>query len=173
MKRIFASLAALGVTTGLLASVATAHAEFASSTPAPGSVVATAPTSVVINFTEDLAPGSTGFVTNGSGATVSTGATISTIVRTQMTIGLKANLPAGSYFVSWHSISADDGDVLDGSFGFSIAPVAATAPKVPATLPNTATLPAQDRAGIALGVLALAALLAAGSTPALRRKSKA
>lgn len=158
MHRTVIALATLAISATLFADTALAHARFASSSPAPGQTVASSPASVTITFTEELAAGSTGSVADASGATVSTGATISTTARTKLSIALKPSLPNGVYKVSWHSVAADDGDKLDGSFFFGVG--------VPA--PSTATLPARDTTGLALALLALAAMLGLVSTHALR-----
>jgi methionine-rich copper-binding protein CopC len=162
MKRIFASLAALAVTTGLMAGVALAHAEFKSATPGPGQTVATSPASVAITFSEDTTTGTTGTVTNAAGATVSTGATLSPADRTLLTIALNPNLPNGVYKVSWHSVANDDNGMLDGTFFFGVG--------VPA--PSTATAPA-SRVPAAVTLLGLAVALALASLIALRSRSLA
>ncbi len=175
MKCLITAIATAALTFGMLGATALAHAEFKSSTPAPGSTVTTAPTAVIIYTTEDLASGSTGYVTNAGRLTVSTGATISTTTRNQLTIGLKPGLPNGTYTVFWHSVSADDGDVVDANFSFTIAaaaapaPGAVSAPSSGAKLPSTATLPETDTHGPAIGLLALAAAIALVSVRALRR----
>jgi methionine-rich copper-binding protein CopC len=176
MKRILAAAATAALTFGLFGATALAHAEFQGSTPAPGSTVTAAPAAVTITYTEDLASGSTGFVSNAGRLTVSTGATISTTTRNQLTIGLKPGLPSGTYTVFWHSVSADDGDQLDGSFSFNVSIPAAAAPAAPAApgpitrAPNTATQPDTDPRDIALGLLTLAATLAFVSIRALRQR---
>jgi len=138
VKRASLLITVFAITTLALATVALAHARFASSTPAPGQTLAASPAAVVITFTEELAAASTGKVTDASGATLSASATIDANDRTKLTIALKPSLPNGVYKVSWHSVSADDGDELDGSFFFGVG--------VPA--PSTATAP--NPAGIAL-----------------------
>jgi methionine-rich copper-binding protein CopC len=162
MNRIFASLAALAMTTGLFAGVALAHAQFVSSSPKPGETVAKAPAAVLITFSEDLGAGATGAATDASGATVSTGATIDTTTRTNLSIALKAGLANGVYKVSWHSVSADDGDALDGTFFFGVG--------VPA--PSTSSVPTST-VDLAIALLALAVVLASGSFLALRPRSVA
>ena len=146
MKRASALISAFAICTLGLSSIALAHARYASSTPAPGQTLATSPAAVVITFTEELAAASTGTVTDAAGATVSTGATIDANDRTKLTIALKPSLPNGVYKVNWHSVSADDGDELDGSFFFGVG--------VPA--PSTATAP--NPAGIALLIAGLVIL---------------
>jgi len=157
MNRFVAASAAFIMVTGLLAGLALAHAQLAKSTPSAGQTLATSPASVDLTYGEDLAAGSTGSVADASGATVSTGATISTTDRRQLSIALKPGLPNGVYKVSWHSISADDGDALDGTFFFGVG--------VPA--PSTATLPASS-GSTAILLLVLAAALGLVSASALR-----
>jgi methionine-rich copper-binding protein CopC len=146
VKRVSQFVAALAISTLALGSIALAHAHYASSTPAPGQTLAASPASVLITYDSELGAGSTGTVTNASGATVSTGAAIDANDRTKLTIALSPSLPNGVYKVSWHSVSADDGDELDGTFFFGVG--------VPA--PSTATAP--NPAGIALLVAGLAIL---------------
>jgi len=132
-----------------LATTALAHSHLQTSTPSAGQTVATSPASVVLNFDEDLdAAASTATVTNASGATVSTGASVDANVRTKMTVALGPALPNGVYKVSWHSVADDDKGVIDGTFFFGVG--------VPA--PSTATVPtsAPIIPLVALGIVALA-----------------
>lgn len=176
MHRLITTLAASALLGSALAGTALAHAKFVSSTPAPGSTVTSSPSSVTIAFTEELAAGSTGFVSNAGRETVSAGATISTTDRHVLTISLKPGLPSGGYTVFWHSISADDGDTLDGSFSFTVAQgaVAQAAPAAAPVgrLPSTSTDGA-GRAGPAFALVGLAAVLALVSVRALRGKARA
>jgi methionine-rich copper-binding protein CopC len=148
MKRSFVGLSAFLIATLALPSVALAHARFASSTPAPGQTLASSPAAVVITFDEELAAGSTGSVTDAQGATVSTGAAIDANERTRLSISLKPALPNGVYKVSWHSISADDGDELDGSFFFGVG----------VSAPSTATAPSPAALGLVLAGFVLIAI---------------
>jgi copper resistance protein C len=147
MKRFSLATPAILIATLAFSGIALAHARFASSVPAPGQTLASSPAAVVINFDEELAAGSTGSVTDASNATVSTGATIDANERTRLSIALKPSLPNGVYKVSWHSISADDGDELDGSFFFGVG--------VPA--PSTATAPMPGAIALVLAGFALIA----------------
>lgn len=137
MRRASAFTVTLAVAALALGTIALAHARYASSTPAPGQTLAASPAAVVINFDEELAAGSTGAVADASGSTASTGATIDANERTKLTIALKPSLPNGVYKVTWHSISADDMDELDGSFFFGVgvpAPSTGTAPSPAAAI---------------------------------------
>jgi methionine-rich copper-binding protein CopC len=147
VKRAPILMTALAIATLALSGVALAHAPYKSSTPSPGQTLASSPASVVIFFEEEIGTGSTGTVTNASGATVSSGAAIDPNDRTKLTITLNPSLPNGVYKVNWTSISADDNDELDGSFFFGVG--------VPA--PSTATAP--NLAGVALVLAGLAIAL--------------
>ena len=122
-----------------LATPALAHAKLVSSTPSAGQTVAISPASVVLNFDEELdTDASTAKVTDASGATVSTGASVDANVRTKMTVALKPSLPNGVYKVLWHSVADDDKGVIDGTFFFGVgvpAPSTATAPATAPLLP--------------------------------------
>jgi copper transport protein len=143
VKRAPILVTALAVGMLALSGIALAHAPYKSSTPSPGQTLASSPASVVVFFEEEIGSGSTGTVTNASGATVSSGAAIDPNDRTKLTITLNPSLPNGVYKVNWTSISADDNDELDGSFFFGVG--------VPA--PSTATAPSP--AGIALIIAGL------------------
>lgn len=177
MKRIVTTLTSLALLATLFAGTATAHAKFASSNPAPGQTLTSAPANVSITFTEDLAFGSTGSVVNAAGATVSTGASYTVADRKLLIIALRFGLPGGTYTVNWHTVSSEDGDQLDDSFSFSIAaapaaPAPAVAPVPARSLPSTSTLPASDNTGLALILLAIGLAVGAVSSRA-RRPAKA
>jgi copper resistance protein C len=159
VKRISTLVVTVAASTLALAGIALAHAHYASSTPAPGQTLAASPAAVVITFDSELGSGSTGTVAATSGEAASTGAAIDANDRTKLSIALKPSLPNGVYKVSWHSVSADDGDELDGTFFFGVG--------VPA--PSTATAP--NQAGIA--ILAAGLVLALTSLAFLPRRKLA
>jgi methionine-rich copper-binding protein CopC len=81
-----------------------------------GSTVASAPSVVVLYFTEKLEPKfSGGEVRNGAGSRVSRGASVSDNV---MRIGV-SGLKGGSYSVIWHALSVDT-HKTQGSFTFHV-----------------------------------------------------
>jgi len=136
---------------------ASAHAPFDSSTPSPGAVVTTAPSSVVIDFKEGIQTTNGSYavaVTDDSGADVTSGAaTVSG--DSQLTVNLKSGLGNGRYVVKWNNTSSDDGDALSGGFAFYVG----SGP--------TAAQQAEDTqlASIEANQLATASAEAAASTP--------
>lgn len=104
----------------LCAGQASAHAFLQSATPAVGSTVASAPSQVVIGFTEGVEPRFSSIaVQDASGAAVQTGSVHQAGDDTHLAIGLKA-LPPGAYKVIWHATSTDT-HKTQGSFTFTVA----------------------------------------------------
>ncbi len=126
MKKLLGMIAAAGVTGTVVAlAVVTgvfAHAQYDSSTPSSGANVTTPPTSVVINFKENIqrTAGSFGVTVtkDGGGAVTSGPATVSG--DSQLTVPLQSGLTAGRYVVNWNNTSEDDGDPLSGAFAFYV-----------------------------------------------------
>jgi len=121
------------------ATLVCAHAQYTSSTPAANATVNTAPTTVTVTWTQELA--SIQFtITGPDGSNVTTGpAKINLEERHTASIPIRDGGP-GQYLVLWHNVSGDDGDPNDGSFVFTVAgpaPQPATAPAGPTT-PNPA-----------------------------------
>lgn len=126
------------------ASLAFAHAQYASSTPAANATVASLPSTLQVTFTEELA--SIQFtITGPDGSNAAAGsASIDLAHRTDASVGLRDAGP-GQYTVVWHNVSSDDGDPNDGSFVFNLA--APTGQAQPATTaPSTATTTAAPSA---------------------------
>src|SRR5689334_23286530 len=127
---MLATTSALGL--GILfVSVASAHASYASSDPAAGAVVATAPTTVTVRFAEDVDPKGSSLVVYHTDAKntysfdeeskeVSTGQTQYPLSDAKsMTIGMQG-AGNGIYAVAWKTVSADDGDPDSGVFFFGV-----------------------------------------------------
>jgi methionine-rich copper-binding protein CopC len=109
--------AILGVTT-CIASPTFAHTDLVKSIPAADSTVQ-APTSIILTFSEKVAPAFTGFaLTMDDGAKVSLTTAISTEGKV-ITGTPKGSLMAGSYKLVWHAAAAD-GHRTDGTFSFKI-----------------------------------------------------
>lgn len=114
---------ALGLT---LSGTASAHAHLSSSTPSDGQVLTTEPTAVSGTYTEEAdtaqsymkvyytgANGSNIEVDNGDGK-------IDANVRTNMNVTLKSGMGDGTYTVKWHTVTDNDGGIVDGSFTFTV-----------------------------------------------------
>lgn len=155
MRVLLLLLVALGVIT-LPTGPASAHAALLGAVPAPGSVVGSSPTEVVVTFSEAVTP-VTGRVQviapDGkriSGEATSSGATLRIPVR-------KADRPLGTYLVSYRVISADSHPV-GGALTFSVgAPSAAPAEPGAAGLHRSVTLATPVTRFLAYGGLTLAA----------------
>jgi methionine-rich copper-binding protein CopC len=104
-----------------------AHAEPNSSTPAAGSTVKEAPTTVTIIFGEEVIPAESNIrVFDSKGAEVSTGkATTDPNDLKKMSVEMKGN-ESEDYVVLWNTVSADDGDPASGAFTFNVNPSGGT-----------------------------------------------
>ncbi|SNY48619.1 copper resistance CopC/CopD family protein [Paractinoplanes atraurantiacus] len=118
MKRVLLLLlVALGVL-AVPASPAQAHASLLGAVPAPGSIVGTSPTEIVVTFSEAVTPVSGRIqVISPDGKRISgearaTGSTLRIPVR-------KADQPLGTYLVSYRVISADS-HPIGGALTFSV-----------------------------------------------------
>jgi methionine-rich copper-binding protein CopC len=125
-----------GAALAAAAGIALAHAQYVSSTPANGSIVAAAPTRISAKFSEGVRPAGssmTVFAPDGSRADNGDSAVDTTDAsRTTMTVSLKSGLPNGTYAIRWTTVSADDGDTATGFFSFSVG-----APSLNLALPRT------------------------------------
>ncbi|MDI7776550.1 copper homeostasis periplasmic binding protein CopC [Asticcacaulis sp. EMRT-3] len=103
----------------LVATVADAHAKLQSAMPAASSTVAS-PTSIMLHFNEKLAPKLSGFdVTMGDGMKVDVTPAVDSSGM-MLTAPVKGKLMAGTYKVSWHAVTTDDGHRTTGEFTFSV-----------------------------------------------------
>ena len=119
------------------ATVASAHARYASSTPAANATLNAAPASLAITYSEELASLQVS-VMGPHGSEVTTGAaSIDLAHRTNASVALRDDGP-GTYTVVWKNVSGDDGDPNDGSFVFTVAGAAPAAAPAPATAPGGA-----------------------------------
>ncbi len=120
-------------------SVAVAHAELDTVTPADKSTVPE-PSQIVMTFTEDLdASASNIRVVDASGAVVAQGGTVSSTDPREMTLALSSLAP-GAYTVRWTSKSAADGDVARGTTTFTATAATPPPPSAPPSVdPSTAS----------------------------------
>lgn len=196
LRRSLAVLA--GALLVLLAPLATAlpaqaHDRLESSSPADGSVVDVAPTSVVLTLSAPaLALGTQVVVTGPGGAVVSTGDP--QLVDDTVTQQLAGDLPAGQYRVEWR-VTSSDGHPVSGSLAYTASAGAqggasespsATGPATPSATPSaSASAAGSDAApvaassgggsgglptGAAVAVLAVLAGLAAAVVVVVRRR---
>jgi len=111
---VVASIVVVGV---LFSSVpvASAHAVLESSNPADQSVLATSPSKVTLTFGEAVTiTGGAIRVFDGQGHRVDEGVATHDASRDEVEIGLKPDLPRGSYAVAWRVISTDSHPVHGG-----------------------------------------------------------
>lgn len=129
---------ALFTVLAMTASVASAHAQYGSSTPSANSTVSDPPATVQITYTQELADIKIA-ISGPDGSNVTTGpAKFDLANRHNASVPIQGAGP-GSYTVIWHNVSADDGDSNDGSFVFTVAgasPAQAAAPAQAAPAAN-------------------------------------
>lgn len=108
----------LGAMTAL-ASPAFAHAALLGADPAPNSTVS-GPKSFKLTFSEKIVPAFSGFrVAMDDGMNVAVTTKLSSDGRT-MTGTPKDSFMPGSYKLSWHAASVDDGHRTEGSYSFKV-----------------------------------------------------
>lgn len=186
----FALSAALGMGVWL-AGVASAHASYASSDPAAGAVLATAPTQVTVHFEQNVNPlGANGIPSSLSvylnsdlkntnysdqdATLVSTGQTQfpSSDAKT-MTIAMQG-AGDGIYEVYWHTLSADDGEADSGVFFFAVGTtigqgIVVTTPK---TTPPASTTSSGTPIWVTILVGLVALALGGGIVAGMRRRAQ-
>jgi methionine-rich copper-binding protein CopC len=106
----------------LATGAALAHAYPQTESPAKGSTVKTAPSTLWIEFDDELEPKFTGVIVKDSmGMRVDDGnATVSSSDVHHLSVGLKP-LSAGKYTVIWHATDTDT-HKTHGSYTFTVAP---------------------------------------------------
>lgn len=98
-----------------------AHAFLAQSSPQAGERLRTSPHTLILEFTEEVAPASSDTVTlrNAAGQPVHIGSLVRSTDGTALTAALPS-LPNGVYIVTWQDVSASDGHPSAGEFAFAI-----------------------------------------------------
>ncbi|WP_433359609.1 copper resistance CopC/CopD family protein [Actinoplanes sp. CA-142083] len=126
MRVLLVLFVALGALFAVPAGPASAHAALLGSTPAPGSIIGSSPTEIVVTFSEAVTPVSGRVqVLDPDGKRISgtptvTGAVLRIPVR-------RAGQPLGTYLVSYRVISADSHPV-GGAITFSVGAPSASPP---------------------------------------------
>lgn len=199
--RVTVWVAVLGLLLGVLSSVLTAlgadaHASLRSVSPADGSTVRTAPTSVVLKFDEPI---STSFATvTVTGPEGDAGNGRAKVDGTTVSLDLDADLPNGAYKVAFRVVSEDGHPVSDtstfriaaadptpsgattstgGSDAPTMTPLPQSSTSSPSETPSAATSSDSDdntglRLGMAVGVGALAVALGTALVAAVRRRGQ-
>ncbi|MBB1253401.1 copper resistance CopC/CopD family protein [Streptomyces alkaliterrae] len=124
-------LAVLGVLAG--ATPAAAHSSLTGSEPAQGSVAASAPTTVTLGFSEQVALDEDSIkVLAPDGERVDTGEIqdLCSPGRVRYGVPLRADLPDGTYTVAWRAVSADS-HPISGAFTFSVGAPSETSVVLP------------------------------------------
>ncbi len=131
-RRLAASLVLAAVALLAVPALALAHAEFVSSTPAPGATVEGPPAEVVIEFSQDLDPSRTSIeVRDASGTTVASGGELGAGPR-EFRLALPELAP-GAYEVRWTSFSAEDSELARDTFTFTVAAAPSPSPSAAAS----------------------------------------
>src|SRR5256885_14715667 len=159
-QALFAALLSMGLLF-VVAGTVSAHAKVLSATPAIGSTIAKAPTTVTVVCAENINPNpklSNLFVYAPSGDLISQGdAKVSLSNPKQMSISIK---PGGNgvYIVRWITVSALDGDPDQGAFVFTVKPAVVATPT--ATSHGSTTTTTSGTSGIPLWVPILVGIVA-------------
>jgi copper transport protein len=127
VRSIISAIAAALFVLVATATGALAHAGLIGALPAEGSIVETAPETMVLTFTEPVSPLAFSLVGVG-GAPAALAAT--SVDGAVVTIGLPSGLKTGSYLFSWR-VTSEDGHPVNGTVDFSVGaasgPIAAPA----------------------------------------------
>ncbi|HZQ05820.1 MAG TPA: protease inhibitor I42 family protein [Anaerolineae bacterium] len=129
---VFIAAALIVILLKSTASIAFAHAEIDTCTPAINGTVATAPDKLTCTTTEALDPkGSSLSVFDAAGTSVDKGDSavdLNDADRKTISVSLDTSkMKDGVYTVKWKTLSADDGDDADGSFTFTMGAAQTTA----------------------------------------------
>ena len=123
-------------------SVASAHAEPQTANPPIDGTVRAAPERLEVWFVQEVfrrAGANALEVHDEAGERVDLDdLVIDDLDRTHLSVGLRSNLAAGVYTVTWRTLSAVDGDAADGTFTFTVDP---TAPELSASAAPVDTEP--------------------------------
>ncbi|WP_159096519.1 copper resistance CopC family protein [Miniimonas sp. S16] len=138
------AVAALVLLLGAIAGPALAHDRLLTSTPADGETLTTAPTQLVLSYSDEIAPiGVEVTVTGPAGEARSGDPQVS---GTDLIVPLAADLPSGSYAVAWR-VTSSDGHPIDGTSAFTLdvpAPSPTPEPSASPTIEPTTAAPTTE-----------------------------
>jgi copper transport protein len=143
-----------------------AHAYPVGSSPAANAVLAQAPSSVQVWFTERLEPRlSTVEVVDAQRQSVQNGAArVDPGNPRELVASLRPQLPNGAYTVVWHVVSADDGHATAGAFAFGVGEAVQTPATPPANLASNMDQPPTVVAVLARWLTYLGTVLILGTS---------
>jgi copper transport protein len=142
-----------------------AHANLLQAEPQPNSVIMEPPTQIILSFTEALEPSSSSIeLLDGSGQPVNTPgpATVDPAHEAVMSLQLPP-LEDGVYTVSWRALSAVDGHLTRGVYGFIVGEATAEAQAALAEAGGGQASPGTFGEASPLGVLARMLTLVGGA----------
>ena len=153
---------------------ALAHARYASSSPAPNQVLKAAPSTVTIHFEENVNPvGSDITVYDTKGKAVSSApAQVDRADLKTMTVAMQGD-GAETYLVTWHNVSADDGDPDTGAFTFVVSSDATPQPGATGTGTTTTTSATGGTPGWVVALIGVLGLLIGGGAGVLAGRRRA
>lgn len=133
---VLGGLAALG--TVVAAPAATAHDQLVSTSPADGEVLTTAPTTLTLQFSDDVLDLSQAVVLTLPDGTTRDDLAV-TVAGPTVTVTLPGDLVSGAYAVAWRVVSSD-GHPIEGTFAYTVDdPARPAAGSTPPTPEATAT----------------------------------
>jgi copper transport protein len=149
----------------VLAPAGSAHAGLESSDPASGELLADAPASITMSFTEppDLELSSVAVV-GASGAEVETGPLERGSPPRSLEVALPGGLDDGVYTVSWRVVSTADGHLTSGAFAFGVGVTSGEIAEAPETQEPATPSPSPLVLGKALLYAGLALAVGAATT---------
>jgi methionine-rich copper-binding protein CopC len=128
----------IAVPLGLVAAgPAAAHDELVSSSPKDGADLGSAPARIVLTYSSEIEDlGATVVVTDSAGAKLAAGKPV--VAGVTVTQALEPATAAGPVTVAWRVVSGD-GHPISGTFGFTVAAVAAPTPSPTSSAATTAS----------------------------------
>jgi copper transport protein len=166
MKRRTTSLLLAIALALLLTQPAAAHANLVRSTPAAGALLDTSPTSMLLEFSEELDPNfSQAQLFDSKNQLIEPGPGEIDPAAPRTLRLILPDLPKDSYTAIWRVRSAADGHITQGSVPFGVGVATTTSLIPPPGTPDPATLPPPPLDAIARWLNLLAAAIALGGLP--------
>ena len=165
------ALASLGALLLLLLSLllpagTLAHAELDVATPADGATVEGTPAGISGTFTQDVEPDESSLqLRDGAGTVIAEGGPVAADPR-RMAIDDVPELAPGVYEVRWTTLSAEDGELVRGTWSFAVvaAPTPSPSPTPSPTVAPSATVPPTSSTAVAPSPTAVPSPSADGGT---------